>query len=735
MITTETMSKRSPADRGERQAAGAEVAARVAEREQANAPALYWLAVIHNRRGEHDRAVELLNRALALRPSVAGVHVALAEAYRNLGELSRAAGCCRTALMLNPNLPEALCTLGVVLQASGEAAEAADHFRRALQLRPDLPPAHRDLGMALRELGQHDDAIEHLRRAIELAPDYAAAHTCLGLALGDAGRHDEAVEHCRRAARLQPDVAIFHHNLGNALRRWERWEEARAAYLEALRLNPKLSRSHLQIGMCLKAEGALGEALPWYKEAVELQPDDPVSWEQLADLHSERHEHTEAIACWRRAIELAPTERAHAHLGLGWSLQETGRLTEASDEYQAAARVQPDCAQAHVNLGVIREELGEMAEAEAAYRTAIALQPKAALAHAKLGTLLRDKLADGDLALLEERLADPAVPPSARTRLFFALGVVLDARGEYTRAARCSRQANAENMETARGRHEYSPAQHARFVDSLKGGFTDRFFERTAGEALETRRPVFIFGLPRSGTTLVEQVLSSHSRIHGAGELRLARQSFEAIPAAVECAGPPLECLDRLDQRALRGLALQHMSQLDALAGGRKVERIIDKMPDNYLYLGLLAAMFPQAVFIHCRRDLRDVAVSCWVTDFRFDNIPWASDPECMGSRFREYLRVMAHWRAILPVPIHEVNYEDTVADLERVAQKLLAACGLEWEPACLEFHQTPRRVRTASISQVRKPIYQRSVGRWKSYETELADLFRALPMDWPQSA
>ena len=148
-------------------------------------------------------------------------------------------------------------------------------------------------------------------------------------------------------------------------------------------------------------------------------------------------------------------------------------------------------------------------------------------------------------------------------------------------------------------------------------------------------------------------------------------------------------------------------------------------MPDNYLYLGLLAALFPDAVFIHCRRDLRDVAVSCWMTDFR--SILWANDPEHIASRFRQYRRLMEHWRAVLPARIHEFDYEETVSDLEGASRRLLAVCGLEWEPACLEFHRTRRPVRTASVVQVRQPVYKQSVGRWRNYEHNLADLFAAL--------
>jgi tetratricopeptide (TPR) repeat protein len=706
--------------------------AKLLSREPSNAAAWHLQGVIALQRGEPTRAVELINRALVLRPSVPGFHVTLADAYRQLGELRRAAGCSRTALKLCPDSPEALGSLGVSLQGLGRLDEAVDCFGRALELRPDWAPAHRDLGMALRELGRMDEAIAHLHRAVELAPDFPAARNSLGLALVDLGRPEDALEHFREAARLQPDTAIFHHNLGNSLRLLDRIPEARAAYLEALRLDGDLMLSHLQMGMTLRREGQLGEALPWYQQAVALEPEDPVCWEQLAELRMERQETDEAIACWRRAIDVAGTDRAQAHLGLGWALQEDGRRAEAAAEYRIAAELDPDSPLARVNLGMIHEELGEMEEAEAAYRVAIRLQPSCAPAHAKLGTMLRDRLPDPDFAALEDLLASPETNPVGRGRLLFARAVILDARGDYPGAAACARRANALNLEMARGQRAYCPDVHEQYVDHLVHGFGAEFFDRAAGAGLETRRPIFIVGLPRSGTTLLEQVLASHSRIYGAGELRLTRQSFDAIPAAANHPGPPPESISGLAPEAVRGLAGRHLERLEALVNGHgdRVERIVDKMPDNYLYLGLLAAMFPRATFIHCRRDLRDVAVSCWITDFRVDNIPWASDPGHIGSRFGQYLRVMDHWRDTLPVTIHEVDYEETVADLKGVARRLLAACDLDWEPACLDFHRTRRPVRTASIAQVRQPLYQRSVARWRNYERELADLFDALPVD-----
>jgi hypothetical protein len=354
------------------------------------------------------------------------------------------------------------------------------------------------------------------------------------------------------------------------------------------------------------------------------------------------------------------------------------------------------------------------------------LQPAYALPHARLATLLRGNLPAADQAALEERLADANLEDGPRARLLFGLAHVLDAQGDYRRAAELLRQANALTLELARRqKREYAPADHERFVDGLIREFGPAFFTRQSGAGHDTRRPVFVFGMPRSGTTLIEQVLASHSRIRGAGELRLARQSFEAIPAVTSRTDNPLDCVLHLKGKGIRALADRHLESLSALDGSHAAH-VVDKMPDNYMYVGLLAAMFPGAVFIHCRRDLRDVAVSCWMTDFR--SIRWANALEHIAARFEQYRRLMNHWQAVLPAPIHEVDYEETVADLEGVARRLLAACGLEWEPGCLDFHRTRRPVRTASVGQVRQPIYTRSVARWKNYEIALAELYARLP-------
>ncbi|HLJ97826.1 MAG TPA: tetratricopeptide repeat protein [Gemmataceae bacterium] len=693
--------------------------------EQENADALHLLGVLRHQQGDHEKAVELIRQAIALRPSVPAFHANLAEAFRALGQFERAAGSCRMALRLWPDYPEALGNLALALQGLGRLDEAAERFHQALRLRPNAGTFHNGLGTVLRDLKRIEEALASFQRAVECEPQLALAQSNLGQLLLELGRAEEALPHAVEAVRLQPDLAAAHNNLGNVLRTLNRFVEARAAYAEALRLDSDLAAAMANLGLTLQREGQFADALPWMQQAVELEPDNAAWWENLAELRMDREEPAEAVACYMHALSLRP-ERAATHNGLGWALQEEGRLTEATQHFRTALQLDPQMGGAQLNLGGVHEELGELTEAEEAFRAALRIQRRFALAHARLATLLRGKLPDADRAALEERLADPKLSGEPRAQLLFGLAQVLDGRGDYVRAAECLREANVLTLEEAKHRHrEYDPAKHTEFVDKMVSACDPAFFARLQGSGSDRRRPIFVFGLPRSGTTLIEQMLASHSRIHGAGELRLVRRSFESIPALLGRSEWPVYCLPHVDGSTVGRLAEQHLEWLHGYDEGRAAY-IVDKMPDNYMYLGLIAVMFPNAVLIHCRRDLRDVAVSCWMTNFR--SILWANDFEHLATRFTQYRRVMDHWRTVLPVTIHEANYEDVVSDFEGVARRLVAACGLEWEPACLDFHRLRRPVRTASATQVRRPIYSQSVARWRNYEAALAELFVRLP-------
>ncbi len=694
-------------------------------RDAVHADALHLLGLARHQQGESRLAVDLISRAVALRPAAAVFRATLGEAYRALGQFDRAVSCCRAALELGLNDPAVHNNLGIALHALGRPAEAAEAFRAVLERWPEDAPAHTNLGTALRALESTDLALEHFRRAIALDPRLGAAQTNLGQLLLDLGRPGEALPHCREAVVLQPHLPEAHNNLGNAHRALGEYPDAIQCYSEAVRLNPSLAQAHVSLGLTLQQVERWDEALPWLRRASELEPASLAFLGLLAEALVERQLFEEATACYERLLNLDPGQAA-AHNALGWLLQEAGRLEEAAEHHRRSLELRPEDTIAHVNLGGVYEKLGDFDAAETCFRAAMEAEPSVGPALGRLALLKGGKLADADRALIEERLARADAADPARLNLLFGLAGVHDGQGRFAGAALCAREANSlAKGERERRKLAYDPAEHEHLVSGLIEAIGPAHFSRLGGAGVDTRRPIFVVGLPRSGTSLIEQILASHSRCHGAGELTLAREDFKALPDVLNSDQPPLACIGLLTREAARRLAAWHEYRLHQIDGGKSA-RIADKMPDNYLHLGLLATLFPHAVLIHCRRDLRDVAVSCWITGFR--TVRWTSDVHHIASRFEQHDRVMDHWRAVLPVPIHEFDYEETVADLEGTARRLLAACELEWEPACLEFHRTRRAVRTASFAQVRQPIYRTSVGRWRNYETELADLFAALP-------
>jgi tetratricopeptide (TPR) repeat protein len=691
-------------------------------RDPEHADALHLLGVVAHQVGQDAQAVDLISRALALNPAAAVYHCNLAEAYRALGQLDRAVAHGRSALRLQPDYPEAANNLGLALLAQGQTDAAVAQFRTALDLDPQFALACNNLGEALRARGDTDAALAQFRRAVQLEPALAEAHSNLGQLLLERGEPAEALGHCREAVRLRPESAAAHCHLGNVLAERGQFDQARACYAEALRLRPDLALVAGNMGKTLRAEGRLDEALAWYRRAVQQAPASPRVHCDLGGALEECENHEGALSHYETALRLDPG-CADAHTGRGRVRQEQGRFEEALACFREALRLQPGLAPAHFHLGSLREEMRQPEAAEACYRDALRHDRRYAGAHAALATLLGRRLPEADLAALRQLLAAD-LSEGDRLLVHFALARVLDPRGDYAGAAAHLREANSLALAGWRRRgQEYQPAEHARLVEGLLAVCMPAFFERTRGFGLQTERPVFIVGLPRSGTTLTEQVLGCHSQVFAAGELPLGRKDFETLPGAPAGEERSLEYLGRLGPEAARQVARRHLEDLEAVNG--TAARVVDKMPDNYLYLGLLAVLFPRAKFIHCRRDLRDVAVSCWMTNFR--QISWANDFDHIAGRFRAYERLMAHWRRVLPVPLLDVSYEEMVADLEGVARRLVAWCGLEWEPACLAFHESQRRVRTASALQVRQPLYRHAVARWRHYESALAPLFARL--------
>lgn len=705
---------------------------------------LHLFGVLHQQSGYSERAVELIQQAIEQCSDEASFHSNLSEPQRTLGRLDEAAASAREALRLRPDYPEALNNLGLALHELGRHEEAISQYETALSLQPDFAMAQNNRGSALRALGRMDEAVEAYRAALQLEPKLARAHANLGQLLAEQGRLIEALSHCRDAVKYQPNLPAGHNSLGNVLLLLQRWAEAADAFVMAVRLQPGLATAQANLGLALRQQGQTAAALSCLSRAVELAPDDVASWRQLGDAQVFAEDWDGAIQTFSRCCELLPGDADH-HCQLGWAYQSclpAGRMKEAEAAYRRALELQPDHFETLLNLGFLHEQLGAMTEAEACYRAAEAGHPQEPLALCRRAELMRERLPEADRDRLRFALYGD-LELSERTNLLFALARVADSREDYSEAAAASDAANVLDNERRRSRGQsYDADEHSREVDRMIAAFTPELFERLAGAGDETAQPVFVFGLPRSGTTLVEQVLASHSQVFGAGELTLAAQAMKSLKGADDglLIGLDGESLQRLARGYLDGVeaVLERASARrlgfhpDQTAACERVGmesqptmRVVDKLPDNYLMLGLIALMFPRAKLIHVRRDVRDVAVSCWMTNFQ--TLRWANDQEVIARRIDDYRRIMGHWSAVLPLPIHEVSYEQLVEDIETQARRLVAACDLDWEPACLRFHEAARPVRTSSHTQVRQPLYRKSLDRWKHYEPYWGDWFKRL--------
>jgi tetratricopeptide (TPR) repeat protein len=690
--------------------------------------ALEGLGVLAYQHGRVHDAAHFFARGVAILPQEPQFHANLGEVYRILKQVDKAADHLRRALALAPALPHAWNSQGLLLHDLGRMSEAEGAFRQAIRLRPDFVAAHVGLGNALWEMDRRDEAVEALRAALRTGPDDPAALANLGrvlMEMDDPALLAEAESLCSQAIVRAPERPELINNLGNVFRLQTRYEAALACFRRALELDPRRVMPRYNMGQVLQEMGLFDEAVRLFQEADAIEPHPARFHARMGSLATDRGDYALAEWHYRRALAADPGSD-EAHHGLGLALLEQGQHDAAEAALREALRIAPRRAAAWVALGRLQAERGAIDQSCQSARTALAIQPKFADAHSLLATNLKGRLADAELAAMDALRDEKYLEARARARLYFALAGAVDGRGDYPRAARLLKTANALDAAawSLRG-STYEPDRHREFVDRVIAAFRPDRLARDGPWGDPDPRPIFVVGLPRSGTTLTEQILASHPQIHGAGELSDVQSVFESLP---EFVGRPWEdafaALEALDRRAAHRAARRYLDRLDVLAPATAA-RVVDKMPDNIHYLGLIALLWPAARVIVCRRDLRDVAISCWQTGFA--TTAWANDTDHIARRFADYARLLGHWRATAPLELLDFSYEDLVKDPEGRARRLIAFVGVEWDPACLKFADNARVVRTASLRQVREPVHCRSIGRWRNYEGLIPELFRAL--------
>ena len=514
--------------------------------------------------------------------------------------------------------------------------------------------------------------------------------------------------------------------LGRAFQQQGNPTDAQRVYERALAIQSDDAELHFNSGMALATLGKLDEAVSHFREATRLRPDAPATWNNLGNALIQQGEPLEAIPCYRENVRLRPGNPA-ACLNLGHALREGGWLEEGLAWYREAVRLQPDHSQGQHSLAVALLEIGAIDEAETHLRESWRCNPGSA---AVLYTLALHGLytdADPTPEQLATRLAGPNLPPMEASQLHALLGQLLDRAGRYDDAFGHFRSANELRRDVARQvGTPFDGAEYGRAVDQVAAVFTPEYFQRVQGFGLETEVPVFIVGMPRSGSSLVEQILASHPEAAGVGELRDMPRLAAKLVKRLGVSEPYPACVAQLDGPTSRELAESYLQRARELAGPAR--RIADKMLENFLHLGFIATLFPRARVIHCRRGPLDTCVSCYL--HTFPNLPYTWDLADLGAYFRIYDRLMAHWRAVLPLPMLDIAYEELVSDPERIVRELLDFCGLAWDERCLRYYESARPVRTVSKQQVRQPIYQSSVGRWCRYSANLGPLRAALGLD-----
>lgn len=697
-------------------------------------------------------------------PENPGIPEALsrAHAHWNAGQADQAEIFCRRVLAAWPGQADALHLLGLMAHAYGNLDVAIDHLRDACKA-PRAPAVYSaNLAEMCRQKGLLEEAEQAARRAVAMEPALVAGWNNLGIVLQEAGRFDESRTCLEHVIALQPEWAQAHNNLANTLRRLGRFDLAEPHYRRAIELKPDYPEAHSNLAFLLSSQGRYDEAAREAQSALDLNPRFIEAYLSLVEVESARQRYDaalraldmlrafapqhpvaliahakllrklerdiEALAVARQAVTYAP-RNAEAHHLVATVLQALGETGEALAAFERAAQL-PGTVTEEALLGraVVLMEAGRNDEALAAFDRALEAFPGSATIRAARADMRTFEPGDPDFPVLEAFVAQgDRRSLQDRIAVQFALGkACLDVKD----GARAFAHFDAANR-AKRASLVYDPQAGERWMERVAQVLTPALYERLSGLGAPSELPVFIVGMPRSGTTLIEQIVSAHPEVTGAGELSALRQVVDAagvfpdrLPALAHGPGEAAA-------RVLEQLGRDYLARTVPLAHGSA--RLVDKMPGNFALAGLIPLMLPRARIIHTRRDAVDTCLSCYTKLFGGEQ-PFAYDQTELGRFYRAYERLMAHWRTVLPPErFIEVDYEAVVEDVEREARRLIEFLGLPWNEACLAFYKDRRVVRTASTNQVRQPIYGTSKGRWHVYAQYLGPLLAALGVAMPQ--
>lgn len=644
----------------------------------------------------------------------------LAELHLRGGDLAKASEYCQQALVTDSTNANIYNLLGLIALQTGQSQLAKEFFLTAVTFEPGRALFQRNLGAASYAMGEDDVAETHFRKALELDPADSEALLNLALLLKFNGRSDEALPLLEKAvlARKGDPIPLTHlAALHLSLQHFADAEKiARAAH--ALAPNDPINLDTLMIST--RYLGNPLESAFWGHKLIEVEPLKAANHANLAKAYIDYGKTQLGIEHARRALQLDPDD-AECHSTLSAAVGVEGDWDEALRHTDMAIALKPDETRYLAQKAGLLQHMGKNEEAFALVQPMItgkqiintdALQIYITLAK----RFNHQKQAD---KLIQDVLNRASLPDAIRLSMSFLAGEFYDSLGEYDKAFALFKTANRLKP------LKYDPAGVEELFDRYIGTFDAKLFEKLPKASLGSDKPIFIIGMPRSGTSLTEKIIASHPQVFGAGELTKMRNLCEGLPQRLENDTPFPECAASLSQEQMDALAEEYISFVDELneAG---LAHVTDKMPQNFLFLGMISQMFPQAKIIHCMRNPIDTSLSCYFQNFGAAGLDFSYDLDNLVHYYGLYQRLMDHWEKVLPIDIYHLSYETLTANSAEEIPKLIEFCGLEWDDACLSPHKSKLVTKTASFDQVRKPIYQSSRERWRNYKKHIKPLIDA---------
>ncbi len=640
-----------------------------------------------------------------------------AQKFLQTGEAESAEAVCASALDQHPEDANFLCLSAHALLRLGRFDEANARIDSALSIFPEFQRAHEvrgDLRFAKGELPAAAEAFQH---ALKLDPKRQRTRMKLGQLFMHMGRVEEAGALRGEFMELSQD----NEDIAKAaeFEKEEKFAEAERLYRQILIRHPdNVSAMRLWAGLGIKQK-QYSDAEVLLKQAVELAPDFRMAWADLVTVQYEQEKSEDAIESAKRLIKLEPRV-VNGHLLLASAYASSGHHQEALESYDNALEIVPDHVAALCGKGNLCRTIGDGDGAIAAYRRSIKANPMHAEAYWSLANLKTFRFEDPEVDDMMALVGDERIPPEGQVQLNNALGLEFDGRKEYDRAFEFIDRGNKLRRE----REFYDRVQNEEMVDASIEAFTQQFLEDNTGHGDPEPAPIFIVGLPRSGSTLIEQILSSHSKVDGTHELRDLALTISSSPELSGRGAKYPESVANIDGDGFKRLGSEYIERTRRHRGG--CPNFTDKNPNNHVHVGFLHLILPNAKIINARRHPLDSCFGSYKQLFA-EGQPFSYDLVELGEHYLQYQRLMDHWHEALPGKVLDVQYEEVVADLEGQVKRILEYCELGWDDACLRFHETSRPVKSASSEQVRQPIYRSAVNTWRHYEPHLGSLIEVL--------